>query len=298
MSDPHEVIHSALSDRYSLEGELGRGGMASVFLAHDRRHDRPVAIKVIHPELAAGVGAQRFEREIRITARLQHPHILPLLDSGVAGDLPYFVTPYVKGESLHDYLARSGPLPLEEATSIAGDVAGALDYAHREGIIHRDIKPANILISEGGAIIADFGVARAMHRAGETSLTEAGSVMGTIAYLSPEQAAEAPDIDGRTDIYSLGCVLYRMIAGEPLFSGDSAEKLVRQLMFEAPRPLSELRAEVPRALERAVAKALEKRPANRQASAAELAAELEASLEVPRGLLAPIRRLLSRGKRS
>ena len=278
MLDPHEIIHSELADRYTLEGELGRGGMATVFLARDRKHDRRVALKVIHPELVHGIGPKRFEREIRITSSLQHPHIVPLLDSGVAGDLPYYVAPYIEGESLRDRLRR-GRLSIDEALRFASDVASALDYAHRIGIVHRDVKPANILISDGQAIVADFGIARAISGSDETTLTATGTTVGTLAYMSPEQVTGKKDLDGRADLYSLACVLYETIAGRPPFVPSTSENLLKSHMFETPAALTTLRPEVPKSVERAVSQALEKLPENRQRSVADFASALEGAEE-------------------
>ncbi len=293
MRDPHEVLNAELSEQYALEDELGRGGMASVFLAHDRKHDRRVAIKVIHPELLQGTGPRRFEQEIRITAGLRHPHILPLLDSGVAGELLFYVTPYVEGETLQDRLRRDGRLPIDEAVLIAADVAAALEHAHRQEIVHRDIKPANILLSEGHAIVADFGLARAFQSAGDATLTAEGTVMGTVAYISPEQATGVRDVDGRTDVYSLGCVLYEMVAGRPPFVAKPPEKLLKLHMFKQPAPLASLRDGVPPALDRATMQALEKSPANRQPSASAFLSALQAYDREPTGPLAWLRRLFA-----
>ncbi|UCF21116.1 MAG: serine/threonine protein kinase [Gemmatimonadota bacterium] len=270
--DPHEILHAELADRYTLEEELGRGGMATVYRAHDRKHDRRVAIKVIHPELAEGIGPKRFEREIRTTATLQHPHIVPLLDSGTAGDLLYYVAPFIEGKSLRDFI-RAGDIPIETAIKIACDVAEALDYAHRNGIVHRDIKPENIMISDGQAVVTDFGIARAMNDSLTTALTESGTVVGTLVYISPEQLSGQRDIDGRADVYSLGCVLYEMLTGRPPFLGDSAT-LMKAHMLEAPAPLGAVVANVSAGIERVVMSALEKRPDSRPVSAAEFAAAL------------------------
>src|SRR6059036_3826222 len=212
MPDLLETLRDALAGRYAVERELGRGGMATVFLAEDLKHRRPVAIKVLHAELAAALGAERFLREIEIAARLQHPHILPLYDSGAAGGVLYYVMPYVEGESLRDRLDRDKQLGLEDALRIATEVAGALAYAHSRGIVHRDIKPENIMLSGGTAVVADFGIARAVSAAGEGQhLTQTGTIMGTPAYMSPEQASGSAEIDGRSDEYSLACVLYEML---------------------------------------------------------------------------------------
>jgi serine/threonine-protein kinase len=198
----------ALRDRYALQRELGRGGMATVYLAHDLRHDRPVAVKVLHFEFASTLGAERFLREIRTTARLQHPHILPVHDSGEADGLLYYVTPYVEGESLRQRLDREHRLAPPQAVRLAREVADALDYAHRHGIVHRDIKPENILLAEEHAVVADFGIARAEIAGGTDRLTHTGTIVGSPLYMSPEQGTGGPGLDGRSDIYSLGCVLF------------------------------------------------------------------------------------------
>ena len=219
MTDPLSLLQQALSDRYLFERELGRGGMSRVYLARDRRYEREVAVKVLDPEIATAVGSERFLREIRITAQLQHPHIVPLLESGEAAGLLYSVMPYIEGESLRDRLMARGRLASAEAVSIACGVADALEYAHRRGVIHRDIKPENILISNGLPVVADFGIARAVGLAGGATLTGVGFPIGTAAYMSPEQATAASPVDGRSDIYSLGCVLYEMLSGRMAFSG-------------------------------------------------------------------------------
>ncbi len=216
-ADSYGALAAALADRYAFERELGRGGMATVYLATDLRHDRPVALKVLHPQLAASLGPERFLREIKLAARLQHPHILTVLDSGDAGGRLWFTMPFIEGESLRDRLVREKQLAVEDAVRIAREAADALDYAHRHGVIHRDIKPENILLSDGHALVADFGIARAL--GGDEHLTETGMAIGTPAYMSPEQAAGERDLDARTDIYSLGTVLYEMLAGEPPFAG-------------------------------------------------------------------------------
>jgi tetratricopeptide (TPR) repeat protein len=218
-------LSAALAERYTISRELGRGGMATVYLAHDRKHDRQVALKLLHPELAASLGAERFLHEIRTTAKLTHPYILPLHDSGEVDGLLYYVMPYVEGESLRQRLLRERQLPLDDALRIASDVASALAYAHDHGVVHRDIKPENILLSGGEAVVADFGIARAITAAGGERLTETGLAMGTVAYMSPEQSAADREIDGRSDLYSLGCVLYEMLAGQPPFTGSTAQSI-------------------------------------------------------------------------
>ena len=213
MTDPAARMTHTLAPRYRLHRELGAGGMATVYLAHDLKHDRDVALKVLRAELGAVLGAERFLREIQLTASFQHPHILPLLDSGEAGGLLYYVMPYVEGESLRHRLQHEGQLPLEDALRLTGEVAEALDYAHGQGIIHRDIKPENILLSRGHALVADFGIALAVTQAGAGRLTETGLSLGTPAYMSPEQASGDPRLDGRSDQYSLACVRVRDAGG-------------------------------------------------------------------------------------
>ena len=268
-----------LRDRYAVLSELGHGGMARVYLARDLKHDRLVAIKVLRPELARIQGPERFLREIQLAARLQHPHILGLIDSGAIesqGGIPhpYYVMPYVEGESLRQRLEREKQLPLADALRIAREVALALNYAHRQGVIHRDIKPENILLSDNQALVADFGVARALEAAGSERLTETGIALGTPAYLSPEQAAASRELDGRADIYSLGCVLYEMLAGEPPFTGPTAQAIIAK-HFSEPVPHLRTIRDVPEGVEHAVTRALARSPADRYTTAAEFAAVLE-----------------------
>ncbi|MEO8227125.1 MAG: protein kinase [Gemmatimonadota bacterium] len=265
-------LGAALADRYRIERELGAGGMATVYLAQDLRHERPVAIKVLRPELAAVIGAERFVREIKTIAALQHPHILGLIDSGEVNGTAYYVMPYVEGESLRDRLNREQQLPVAEAVRLAGEVADALDYAHRHGVIHRDIKPENILLHDGHALVADFGIALAVSSAGgSTRMTETGMSLGTPTYMSPEQAMGEREITARSDIYALGCVAYEMLTGEPPFTGATAQAIVARMMTEAPRSLVTQRRTVPPQIEAAVLTALEKLPADRFASAREFA---------------------------
>ncbi|MBI2402194.1 MAG: protein kinase [Gemmatimonadetes bacterium] len=264
----------ALADRYTLERELGQGGMATVYLAHDIRHDRKVAVKVLRPELAAVIGAERFLQEIRVTAHLQHPRLLPLFDSGEADTFLFYVMPYVEGESLRARLVREKQLPLEEAVKITEAVASALDYAHRHKVIHRDIKPENILLHEGQPLIADFGIALAVSVAGGNRLTETGLSLGTPQYMSPEQATGDRQLDARSDIYALGCVLYEMLAGEPPYTGPTTQAIIAKVLTEQPRPLRALRSTVPLLVEAAVQKALQKLPADRFATAADFAEAL------------------------
>jgi len=263
-------LAAALADRYQLQRELGQGGMATVYLARDLRHDRQVAVKVLRPELAAVIGADRFLSEIKTTANLQHPHILPLFDSGVADSFLYYVMPYVEGVSLRDRINREHQLPVDDAVRIAREVAGALDSAHRHGVIHRDIKPENILLHDGSALVADFGIALAVSTAG-TRMTETGMSLGTPHYMSPEQAMGEREITARSDVYALGCVTYEMLAGEPPFTGPTAQAIIARVMTEEPRRLSIQRRSVPPEVEGAVLHALEKLPADRFASAAQFA---------------------------
>src|SRR5204863_3089273 len=261
-------LRGALADRYATDRELGHGGMATVYLAQDLKHGRSVAIKVLRPELAAALGAERFLREIEIAARLTHPHILPLHDSGEAGGFLYYVMPFVEGESLRDRLKREPQLPVEEAVRIAREVATALSHAHGHDVVHRDIKPENILLSGGEAVVADFGIARAIVAAGAATLTDTGLTVGTPGYMSPEQATGAMQLDGRSDVYSLGCVLYEMLAGHPPFLGTTAQEILARHSLDAVPPLRTIRPELPPALERVVLKALAKSPADRFATAA------------------------------
>ena len=273
MTDVSDRLRSALADRYMLERELGRGGMATVYLAHDVQHDRPVALKVLHLELAAALGPERFLREIRTTARLQHPHILPVLDSGEAAGLLWYTMPYVEGESLRERLRREVQLPVEDALGIAREVGLALDYAHRHGVVHRDIKPENILLSDGQALVADFGVARALEQGIEGRLTETGLALGTPTYMSPEQASGGL-VDARSDVYALGCVLYEMLAGEPPFTGPTPQAIIaKRFTGEVPH-VREARSAVPESVDQAIHKALALVPADRFPTASGFAAAL------------------------
>jgi serine/threonine protein kinase/tetratricopeptide (TPR) repeat protein len=286
MADLRSELASALVDRYTIERELGRGGMATVYLAQDVRHDRPVALKVLHPQLAATLGPERFQREIRLAARLQHPHILTVLDSGESAGYLWFTMPYIEGESLRDRLNRERQLPVDDALRIAREAAEALDYAHQHGIVHRDIKPENILLTgrpsrETGAIgswhalVADFGIARALNASGAHSLTETGMTLGTPAYMSPEQATGDRELDGRTDIYSLGVVLYEMLAGETPFGGGTAQAMIARRLTESARPLRTIRDTIGEPVETLVTRSLARSPADRFATAGELARALE-----------------------
>jgi eukaryotic-like serine/threonine-protein kinase len=261
-------LREALADRYPIERPLGRGGMATVYLARDLKHHRHVAVKVLHPELTAGLGTDRFLREIRIEAGLQHPHILPLHDSGEAEGFLYYVMPYVSGESLRQRLSREGPLSVEDALRIAGDVADALGYAHEQGVVHRDIKPENILLSGGHALVADFGIAKAVEVAGESKLTETGWGMGTPAYMSPEQIL-GDAVDGRSDVYGLGCVLYEMLTGHPPFTAATARAVFARHQLDPPPSMSVAQPDVPGHIEEAVLMALAKLPTDRFTTAAE-----------------------------
>jgi serine/threonine-protein kinase len=267
-------LQAALSDRYAVEREIGRGGMATVYLARDLRHRRPVALKVLHPELAFALGADRFLREIEVAANLTHPHILPLHDSGEIDGLLYYVMPYIEGESLRDRLRRETQLPVEEALRIAREVADALAYAHGQGVVHRDIKPENILLSGGHALVADFGIARAIWQEDDGRLTETGLAVGTAAYMSPEQAGGDRQLDGRTDVYSLGCVLYEMLAGEPPYTGPTARALMAKRLADPVPLVRRLRAAVPEEVEQSLIRALATVPADRFAGAAEFAGAL------------------------
>jgi len=289
MAEKLNHLQAALSAGYTIDRELGRGGMATVYLARDLKHDRPVAIKVLHRELAAALGSERFLREIRIAAQLNHPHILPLFDSGQAVVPPlhgveggtggevilYYVMPFAEGESLRDRLDRERHLPIPEALQIAQQVASGLGYAHDRGLVHRDIKPENILLGHGHAVLADFGIARAVDAAGGSSLTETGIVVGTATYMSPEQASGESNIDGRSDIYALGCVLYEMLAGEPPFTGPTAQAVIARRFTDPVPQLATRRDTAPAALQAVLQRAMARVPADRYASAEEFAKALQ-----------------------
>jgi hypothetical protein len=268
-------LTTALEQRYRIERELGAGGMATVFLATDLKHDREVALKVLRPELGAVLGVERFLAEIKITARLDHPHILTLIDSGAEEGFLYYVLPFVRGESLRAKLNREHQLGVDEALAITRQIASALDYAHRHGVVHRDIKPENILLQEGEAMLADFGIALAVSEAGGNRLTETGLSLGTPQYMSPEQATGDRQLDARSDVYSLAAVLYEMLAGEPPVTGPTAQAMIAKLMTERPVHLRVVRSSVPEAVDAAVAKALDKTPADRFASAGDFAKALD-----------------------
>jgi serine/threonine-protein kinase len=274
MIDMLPRLSAALGNRFRIERQLGVGGMAIVYLARELKHDREVALKVLRPEIASQLGAERFLNEIKITARLDHPHILTLIDSGESDGFLWYAQPYIRGESLRDRLRRETQLAVDDALAITRQAASALAYAHERGVIHRDIKPENILLHEGEAMLADFGIALAMREAGGNRLTETGLSLGTPQYMSPEQATGERQLDARSDVYSLGAVLYEMLAGEAPHSGPTAQAIVARLLTERPTRLRAIRASVPPAIDDAVAKALEKTPADRFASATEFAASL------------------------
>jgi len=271
MAPVTDQLKTSLADRYVIERELGAGGMATVFLAHDVKHNRKVALKVLRPELAAVIGAERFLKEIEVTANLQHPHILPLFDSGEAGSFLYYVMPHIEGQTLREQLAHEKQLGVEEAVEVTRSVASALDYAHRQGVIHRDIKPENILLHDGQALVADFGIALALSHAGGNRLTETGLSIGTPHYMSPEQAMGDRELDARSDIYSLGAMLYEMLAGDPPYTGSTAQAIVAKVITEKAPPVTQHRDTVPPHVAAAVTKALSKLPADRFKSAAEFA---------------------------
>jgi serine/threonine-protein kinase len=280
-------VVAALADRYQIERELGRGGTATVYLAQDLRHARRVAIKVLYPELAASLGAERFLREVEIAAGLSHPNILPLYDSGESDGLLYYVMPYIEGESLRHRLRREIQMPVEEATRIARDAAAALSFAHRHGIVHRDIKPENILLEGERAVVADFGVARAIETASSERLTETGLAVGTATYMSPEQAAGSGRVDGRSDVYSLGCVLFEMLAGEPPFAGGTQQAIIAKHMQAAVPDLRVVRPSVTRRLRKVILTALAKVPADRYATADDLGRALTSAASERRRPTAP-----------
>ncbi|HJR17201.1 MAG TPA: serine/threonine-protein kinase, partial [Gemmatimonadales bacterium] len=282
MTSAVRAIADAFEDRYQVERELGHGGMATVYLARDLKLHRSVALKVLRPELAASLGPERFLREIEIAARLSHPHILPLHDSGEAGGHLYYAMPYVEGESLRQRLEREGQLPIPDVIQIGQAVASALTYAHHHGVIHRDIKPENILLardSAGGAahpLVADFGLARALDAAGAERLTATGLALGTPSYMSPEQSSSDRHLDHRSDIYALGCMAYEMLAGAPPFTGPTAQAILARHALDPPPRLHTVRTTIPAAIEVAVERALAKVPADRFATADEFARALTA----------------------
>src|SRR5947207_978734 len=264
-------LKTGLSGRYEIERQIGRGGMATVYLARDLKHDRRVALKVLNPELGAILGVERFLSEIKVTANLQHPNLLPLFDSGEVSGLLFYVMPYVEGESLRQRLDREKQLPVDEAVRIAVAIAGALDYAHQHHVIHRDLKPENILLQHGQPVIAHFRIALAVSNAGGARVTQTGLSFGTPQYMSPEQATVDRVIDGRTDIYSLAAMTYEMLTGEAPHTGTSAQAIIAKLMTEEVRPLTVLRRTVPVHVDAAVRHGLEKLAADRFASAGDFA---------------------------
>ncbi len=274
MPDELDDLKAALADKYAIERELGRGGMATVYLAVDLKHKRKVAVKVLRPDLAAILGAERFLREIEVTANLQHPNILPLYDSGQAGKSLYYVMPFVEGESLRDRLDREKQLPVEETVEIAKAIAAALQYAHERNVVHRDIKPENILLQSGQALVADFGIALAVSQAGDGRMTETGVALGTPHYMSPEQATGGRDLDARSDIYSLGAMTYEMLTGDPPHSGSTVQAIVAKIVTEMPSPITQTRSMVPENVDAAVQVALAKSPADRFTSAERFAQAL------------------------
>ncbi len=276
MASSVEKLQAAIAGRYAIERELGRGGMATVYLAHDVKNDREVAIKVLLPEVGVALGPERFKREIDIATKFSHPHVLPLYDSGDADGQLFYVMPFVEGESLRGKLDREKQLSVPEAVRIAAEVADALDYAHRQGVVHRDIKPENILLEDGHALVADFGIARAAAAAGEEKLTQTGVTLGTPVYMSPEQAMADKGIDGRADIYSLGCVLYEMLSGNPPFVGPTAQAILARHALDQVPLLTIVRNAIPDEVEDVVLKALEKVPADRFQTAREFADALRA----------------------
>ena len=277
MTDIHDPLAEALTGRYVIERELGRGGMASVYRAHVEGRGEPVAIKVMNPNLANALDSKRFVREMGVAASLDHPLIVPLIDSGRAGAALYYVMPLVEGESLYQRLERERRLPVPEALGITRDVASALGYAHQRGMLHRDVKPENILLAGGRALIADFGLARAIGAADYTKLTATGVIVGTVYYMSPEQLREEADLDQRTDVYSLGCILYEMLSGEPPYTGRTLTEVAGRILRGAIPSVRRLRPEVPAPVDEAVARALAKARDGRFATMAEVIAAIDGS---------------------
>jgi serine/threonine-protein kinase len=274
---PSPELNAILTDRYRIQRQLGQGGMATVYLAEDVKLGREVALKVLRPELGAVLGTERFLSEVKITARLDHPHILTLIDSGSAGGLLYYVLPYVRGESLRDLLNREQQLGVEQALAITKQVGSALDYAHRKGVVHRDIKPENILLQEGEAMLADFGIALAVQESGGSRLTETGLSLGTPHYMSPEQATGDRNVDARSDLYSLASVLFEMLVGEPPITGKTVQAVIAKLLTEPAMHVRTVRPTVPEHVDAAIARALSKVPADRFATVADFMRALDAA---------------------
>ena len=307
--DLRDQLQLTLGNGYTLERELGGGGMSRVFVAEEKSLGRKVVVKVLPPEMSAGVSIERFKREISLAARLQHPHIVPLLSAGDSEGLPYFTMPLIEGESLRARVEKGGELPIAEGLRILREVASALDYAHEKGIVHRDIKPDNVLLSRGSAMVTDFGVAKALSESSNAELgkmTSLGVALGTPAYMSPEQATAAPNIDARTDIYALGVMAYELFAGRPPFSGRSPQAILAAQVTEAPEPVQRLRPSLPPALSALIMRCLEKRAADRPQSAAEVVHALDAittpsggtqpAMPMPSGEAAPASRLPNRAR--
>lgn len=286
MAKAIDRLTTALADRYRVERELGHGGMATVYLAHDVKHDRKVALKVLRSDVAQSLGAARFLREINLAANLSHPHILPLFDSGEASDTLFYVMPNVEGQSLRDRLDTTGVLPVAEAVRIAIEIADALDYAHRRGVVHRDIKPENIMLQDGHALVADFGIGKAVSEADGDSVTESGTSVGTPAYMSPEQASGEP-VDGRSDIFSLGCVVYEMLVGEQPFTGPTVQAVIAKRFVQTPANVSGLREGISQSIASAVQKALARHPVDRFETAGDLAKAFDLSESAPERSAAP-----------
>src|SRR3990172_3261543 len=286
-SDLRDRLQAAVGETYAIEKELGGGGMSRVFLARETRLGRKVVIKVLPPEMAAGVNVERFEREIQLAANLQHPHVVPLLTTGASGDLLYYVMPFIRGESLRARLAKQGELPVGEAVRILKEVADALAYAHRNGVVHRDIKPDNVLLSEGHAVVTDFGVAKAVSAStGASSLTSLGVALGTPAYMAPEQAVADPNVDHRADIYALGALGYEMLCGRPPFTGPNAQAVLSMHVTEAPEAVTRHRDKVPPGLNEVIMRCLAKKAADRWQKAEEVRAQFEAMV-MPTGGMTP-----------
>jgi eukaryotic-like serine/threonine-protein kinase len=287
MADIPERLTSALSGSYRIEREVGVGGMATVYLAQDLKHDRQVALKILRPELTAAMGTDRFPREIHIIAQMQHPHILPLYDSGATGGYLYYVMPFVDGESLRSKLARTGPLPINEVVRLLHEITDALSYAHARGIVHRDIKPDNVMLSGRHAAVTDFGVAKAVSASAGDKLTTVGIAVGTPQYMAPEQAMAESNIDHRADLYALGAMGYEMLTGHPVFEATTAQAILSAHVLEQPKDVRELRSNVPPVLAEALLKCLAKNPADRWQSADELLAQLELVATTPSGGVTP-----------